>query len=241
MALITLEMQSEVLQKSTTVKIILPDYHKPPYPVLYLLHGLSDNHSTWLRNTALERYCRKYPFLIVMPDGGKDWYCDTKAGKYETFIASELFDYINRFFPTRKERKFRGIGGLSMGGYGAMKIGLKYPKKFCCISSHSGVFQSEPKKFLGNYKGDNKFVLVFQDENNVFKLAKCCPRKYLPGIYMDCGEADQLFKENKQYHQYLTQLDIEHTFKKFPGGHTWAYWDKHIKDAMAFQATAMGI
>ena len=242
MALITLESKSEALGKSTTVRIILPDWAKPPYPTLYLLHGLSDNESIWTRRTALERYAENYPFLIVMPDGGRFWYSDTLLSKCETFIATELVDYVDCFLPTRRQRRYRAIGGLSMGGYGAMKIGLKHSRRFGAVACHSSAFfppDRQPKEFTDDPGLAQLASPAFEPDGNVYILAEKCPTKSRPAIYFDCGRQDFLFTQNEAFDRHLRRLRVPHTYKRFDGEHNWAYWDTHIQDALRFFARTM--
>ena len=109
--------------------------------MFYLLHGLSDNHTAWMRRTSIERYVEGLPLIVVMPDGGRGWYADSvtePAGAFATFIVRDLIGCVDRTFRTAATRAGRVIGGCPMGGYGAMKLALKYPEMFCAAASHSG-------------------------------------------------------------------------------------------------------
>ena len=104
---------------------------EPPYQVLYLLHGLSDNHTIWLRRTGIERYVASLPIMVVMPDGGRGFYADADQGyAYGKAIGEELVDRIDKTFPTKASREGRVVAGLSMGGYGALRLALNYPERF---------------------------------------------------------------------------------------------------------------
>ena len=119
------------LHKMTSCMVILPENAGPgPFPVWYLLHGLSDNHTAWTRRTSLERYVGDLPLIVVMPDGGRGFYTDSAtepAGAFETFIVRDLVGFVDRTFQTRANREGRVISGLSMGGFGAVKLALKHP------------------------------------------------------------------------------------------------------------------
>ena len=140
----------------TSALVILPENAGPgPFPVFYLLHGLSDNHTAWTRRTSIERYVEGLPLIVVMPDGGRSWYSDPvtePAGAFETFIVRDLIGFMNRTFQTKATREGRVIGGLSMGGYGALKLALKYPEMFCAAASHSGAL-ARPYERGPVYKG----------------------------------------------------------------------------------------
>jgi putative tributyrin esterase len=128
-----------VLGQETSACILFPDAGSGPFPVLYLFHGLRDDSSSWLRKTRLEVHAEKLPLLIVMPDGYRSFYTDHESGPaYASHYGKELPALIDRMFPTRAERSGRAVGGFSMGGYGALRIGLGFAEDFCSIHSHSG-------------------------------------------------------------------------------------------------------
>ncbi|HEY8285895.1 MAG TPA: alpha/beta hydrolase-fold protein, partial [Chloroflexota bacterium] len=128
MALCELRYYSAALENMTAATLILPEGRPGPFPTFYLLHGLSDDHTAWTRNTSLERYAEASPFMIVMPDGGRGYYSDAPGGDaYETAIVRDLMTTIDQTFQTDARRGARAIGGLSMGGYGALKLGLGHP------------------------------------------------------------------------------------------------------------------
>jgi S-formylglutathione hydrolase FrmB len=245
MALLTLEFKSEVLVKATRIKIVLNQNAKPPYPTFYLLHGLSDDESIWTRRTSIERYAENYPFLIVMPDGGRGWYCDSRLGRYESFITRELIAFVDKLFPTRKQARYRAIGGLSMGGYGALKLGLKFPRVFGSITAHSSAVG-----FLHAWGLDGKSDIpempsiaadVDPNANDIYQLAAQCPANLRPNLYFDCGRDDFLYRDNDHFERSLRQQKIPHTYRRFDGIHDWAYWDIHIQDALKFHAKGMDL
>lgn len=115
MALCTIHYASQALGRAAAATVILPDGVSGPFPVFYLLHGYSDDHTGWTRNTRLECYARNTPFIIVMPDGGHSWFTDTASGDaYETAIARDLVGFIDQTFQTDARREARVIGGLSI-------------------------------------------------------------------------------------------------------------------------------
>lgn len=243
MALLNVEFKSEVLGKATKIKVIINQAAKPPYPTFYLLHGLSDDESVWSRNTSLERYAQSYPFLLVMPDCARSWYCDSKLGRYETFISQELVSFVDTIFPTRKLAKYRAIGGLSMGGYGALKLGLKFPRIFGSISAHSSAIGFMRWGASVNDIAETPILFDGIDTaaNDPYELVLKIPEKQRPHIYFDCGRNDFLYADNQKFDAFLRKGKIPHTYHRFDGAHEWSYWDTHIQDALKFHAKAMGI
>lgn len=226
------------------MNVILPDRHESqgPFPVFYLLHGLSDDHTIWSRRTSIERYVDGLPLIVIMPDGGRGFFCDAHQGAaYESHIVKDVIGFTDRFFNTIPSRHGRAIGGLSMGGYGAIKLALKFPDLFCSATSHSGVLAlasrpdhpEELTRILGpSYAGG---------KDDVFALADAIPREATPAIRFDCGTEDDLLPDSRFFHERLVALGIPHEYEEFPGGHSWDYWDAHVKEAIAFHARSLGI
>jgi S-formylglutathione hydrolase FrmB len=145
----TIAFESKLVGKTLPYNVLLPvDYDKPAardkrYPVLYLLHGLFGHYDNWTTHTKLSDYASHYSMIIVMPEGGDAWYTDSAtvpAAKYETYLIEELVPDLQRRYRTIEAREGRAIAGLSMGGYGALKFGVKYPEKFVFVASMSGAF-----------------------------------------------------------------------------------------------------
>ncbi|MCE0522947.1 MAG: esterase family protein [Methylacidiphilales bacterium] len=238
---------SEALQKQSAAHILLPEGKgRGPFPVLYLLHGLSDDHTIWMRRSNIERHVGGWPLIVVIPDGGCGFYCDAVEGfAYQTAIVRDLVNTIDTFFHTKAERKGRCIGGLSMGGYGAIKLALQYPDLFVSAHSHSGCpdyghggWTDLPgtKQILGDKLGGG-------GPNDLYRLAaeaKGWKQSKRPELWIDCGTKDALLKENRHFSAYLKKLRLPHVYKEFPGGHSWEYWDRHIQDALVFHAKHLG-
>jgi len=245
MTLISVQLRSQALQKCVGVKILLADAAAPPYPTYYLLHGLSDNETVWTRQTSLERHASAYPFLIIMPDGGRSFYTDSPLGAYETFIAKELVAWIDRIFPTRQQRRYRAIGGLSMGGYGAMRLGWRWPATFGVVAAHSAAADFGHVRDSQHYERIPEAKLIFDhcppETIDLWQLSASCPRRLRPKLYFDCGRRDRLLPGNQHLHRHLLSLGYRHVYRLYTGQHDWAYWDEHIQDALAFVAQVMRI
>ena len=198
----------------------------------------------WNRRTSIERYVEGLPLIVVMPDGGRSFYCDAVEGPaYQTAIVRDLLNYIDTVFPTKAERQGRCIGGLSMGGYGAVKLALQFPDLFISAHSHSGALGyghlsradwPEAKRILGSH-------VTGGGPNDLHRLAVEADRAKWPHLWIDCGTEDDFIAENRGFHAHLEKLGLSHEYKEFPGGHNWAYWDEHVWEAIAFHLPHLGI
>lgn len=241
MAFATINYFSRSLQKASSFNIVFPDSLdvKPPWGVFYLLHGLSDDHSIWMRRTSIERYVEGKPLVVVMPDGGRGWYTNAQDGyNYEDDIIKDIIPLIDRTLPVKAERGGRAVGGLSMGGYGAVKLGLKHHDMFASVNSHSGAvgILDDPERVRGFGR---EFERIFGKAGaggpeDPFAIAKSVDHGRLPALRLDCGTDDFLLKQNRDFHKHLESLHITHEYQEFPGGHDWNYWDTHVREAVAF-------
>jgi putative tributyrin esterase len=256
MALIHVDFFSEVLGMSAQMEVILPiacngqigigeAQKQKKYPVLYLLHGMTDNATAWQRNTSIERYAVEKGIAVVMPDCHLGWYTNMKYGfPYFDYICKEVPDVCRRFFPClSKEREDNFVAGNSMGGYGAFKLGLSAPEQFAAAASLSGAMDMVDT--LTNRQDDAVYPDFWQDifgtreefsggENDLFavsgKLIKC--ERPAPKLYMWCGTEDFLYQQNMKMHSHLEMLGYDLTYKETKGNHGWEYWDVWIRDVL---------
>jgi putative tributyrin esterase len=243
MAFATIQYQSRSLQKASAFNIVFPDDPNIPRPwgVYYLLHGLSDDHTIWARRTSIERYVAGLPLVVVMPDGGRGWYTNAAEGSaYEDDLIKDVRGLVERTFPVKAERSGRAIGGLSMGGYGAVKLGLKHHDLFGSVNSHSGAVglfrDAERMRQLSP-----EFVRIFGPKpadgpEDPFAIVQKIDHGLIPPMRIDCGTEDFLLKQNRAFHEHLDDLHVMHEYQEFPGGHDWGYWDEHVRQAIAFHA-----
>ena len=249
---------SPALGKATSCNVIFPENveHSGPYPTLYLLHGLSDDYSAWQRRTSLERYVQTLPIIVVMPDGGRGWYSDAHEGdKYERAIMDDCIGFIDRTFQTDARREARAIGGLSMGGYGAIKLALQHPDKFVSAHGHSSAFGFGHRLWRSD-EPEFRRIIGPQDVGGPLDLWKiaddAAPKsgepsqaatadESLPALRIDCGTSDFLIEQNREFDAHLNELGVAHEYEEFPGAHDWAYWDKHIQSALRFHCRHLGI
>lgn len=245
MPLCSVQFQSASLGKTSAMNIILPDPSvKGPYSTLYQLHGLSDDHTAWCRRTSIERYVEGLPLVVVMPDGGRGFYTDAAEGfAYESHLMKDTIGFVEAFLPVRKSRTHRAIGGLSMGGYGALKLALKYPKVFGSVAAHSSACLAGHKAPEGGRRDEMLRIYGAHPEggeNDLFALSAKLKESQAPAIRFDCGKSDSLLDANRAFHSHLRTLGLLHTYAEYPGIHEWAYWDAHFPKALKHHRQALG-
>lgn len=270
MALFKGEVYSYSLDKMTPLAVYLPADDNKRFLVdkepktLVLLHGAEGNYTYWSRYTSVERYAQKNNIALVMPDAELSLYCDMRCGqRYESYIAVELAEILKSLFKIETSREKYYIAGLSMGGYGAMKIALKYPERFGRCASFSGALMLGDEQYLDQMKkwkdkgtpesydefyeldktlyyackgafGEN---FQYDSKNDLKKLILDAENKKntkYPKILMTCGNEDFLIDVNKQYSSLLTNAGIAHDFHRWSGIHNWDFWEESIRDYMNF-------
>lgn len=240
--------QGNALQKMTSAAVILPEGKTGPFPVMYLLHGLSDDHTGWTRRTSIERYVQELPLIVVMPNGERGFYTDSAANPkaaFETNVVRDVIGFIDRTFQTIPTREGRVIAGLSMGGYGAVKLALKHPDTFCAAVSHSGAIGFAHRTFDSNDDWGREWAPVFGPnpqggDNDCFGLAERLDAAQRPALRVDCGADDFLIDSNREFHAHLDRLGYAHEYAEHPGAHNWAYWDFRILDTLKFFGATLG-
>lgn len=249
MAFCELHFWSAALGRQTACNLFIPQGQSAPWSTFYLLHGASDDHTVWSRRTSIERYCEGLPLLVVMPEGGgSGFYTDAadESGRYESAIIEDLIPFMDATFPTRASRQGRAIGGLSMGGYGAMKLALKHPDLFCSANSHSGAVSLEAMVNNDNTYWRDKMRRIFGEgavggTEDPFALAQNSDPATRAALKIDCGTEDFLLQSNRDFHAHLQQHGVAHQYNEFPGSHEWSYWDTHVQEALAFHIQNLGI
>jgi putative tributyrin esterase len=253
-----IELKSALLGRTTNYRILYPPTYQQPenrekrYPVIYLLHGLTGESGNWLEKTGVAQYAMHYDLFIVMVDGANGWYTDSAtkpADKYESYILRELIPDVEKRFRVSTQRDGRAIAGLSMGGYGAIKFGLKHPEMFALAASMSGAFTAASWT-----EKDLKDPGVLRDSvlqtfgpagsptraaNDVLKLAREVSSKQissLPFFYIDSGTEDFLYNDSREFASLLAQLKIPHEYRQLPGTHSWPYWDAQLQEILKIAA-----
>jgi S-formylglutathione hydrolase FrmB len=253
-ALLRCDFFAEALGLSTSMTVILPQQAagqigmtgaaRAEPPTLYLLHGLSDDDTTWLRRTSIERYVAPLGLAVVMPQVHRSFYADEDYGnRYWTFLSEELPALVGRFFRLSTRREDTFVAGLSMGGYGAFKWALRQPERFAAAASLSGAldlagrFPDGPPGghgYLGNIFGDSPVAGTGDD---LLWLLDQAEPGTLPRLYLCCGTEDSLYDENVRFRDACHAKGVPVTVDFGPGEHEWGYWDTKIQEVLAWLGT----
>jgi S-formylglutathione hydrolase FrmB len=259
MAFLQCEYHSDVLGRACGMNVLVPQKAatqigmtssaasgRTEYPVLYLLHGLSDNHTIWMRRTSIERYAAAYGLVVVMPDGDRGFYTDMAAGsRYWTMISEELPLIVRNLFPVSTRREDTFAAGLSMGGYGALKLALRCPEQFAAAVALSPV--TDPRNWFNNPEREpmwEELTRVFGSAERVVsngddlftitekRMKSASP---LPRLLHLCGSEDWLLPENHRFRNHMRNLGYpDYTYQEAPGAHCWEFWDLHIQEGLRF-------
>ena len=251
----TVRFQSKLLNTTLPYNVVLPTGYATEratrYPVLYLLHGLTGHYSDWVSRTNISDYASAYRIIVIMPEGNDSWYTDSGDNKYETYILQELIPDVQQRYRTIEARYARAIAGLSMGGYGAIKFGLKSPHTFALAASMSGVFaitrfseQEVPELWRESLKLFGPVGSDTRRANDLFEIIKNLPAARtasLPYFYFDCGTEDSplIFPSNRELATLMFEKKIPHEYRELPGDHSWGYWDKQVQEVLRIAAQKM--
>ena len=253
MALVQLTFESKALHRQTTINVVLPmdkyyknrdNYVEHPLKTLYLLHGYNGNFTDWNNNTRVQRWAVERNLVLVMPSGDNSFYVDKQGADYGKFIGEELVEVTRRFFHLSRNREDTFIGGFSMGGYGALRNGMKYADTFShviCLSSACGMFDKiGAEKYGSGMTSEDDFMLSLEqfkdtDRNPDVLIADLVERKKndhdftLPRFYVSCGLQDGLIEDNRRFRDKLVKAGFDVTYYEGEGGHEWFFWDREIK------------
>ena len=246
MALIHVTYRSVALQRRVPLQVILPvdqlgadgAYCAPKkFKTLYLLHGLHGDCTDWVSGTRIQRWAEERGLAVVMPSGDNAFYVDRPASGncYGEFVGRELVEVTRRMFPLSDKKEDTFIGGLSMGGYGAMRNGLKYYQTFGAAISLSGavdILYSPLVKSNAAF-GESLFgsmdEVIASDKNIRVLIQQLKGKQDLPRIYMCCGTEDFLLDQSRTCRALLEDAGFDVTYEEGPGNHNWEFWDTYIK------------
>jgi S-formylglutathione hydrolase FrmB len=258
MALIDCHFHSDVLGRASSMLVLLPQRARTQiglecagagagsgrrlYPVLYLLHGLSDDHTIWTRRTSIERYVAGLELIVVMPNGDRGFYTDHEAGpRYWTMLSEELPALVTDMFPASTRREDTFAAGLSMGGYGALKLALRCPDRYAAAVGLSSV--ADIRQWLDMQPQDPERKRIFggadrlaERGNDLFALAESAVRSATPPRLLQvCGTEDGLYQGNVRFREHLRSLSYPgYEYREGPGTHNWAFWDTWIQAGLQF-------
>lgn len=252
----TLTVKSGILKQERSYAIYLPEGYEASsrsYPVLYLLHGYSDNHTGWVQFGEVQHIAdmaiaaaEATPMIIVMPDADttRPGYTNSVDGKhnYENFFFEEFMPHIENTYRIRKDKRYRAIAGLSMGGGGSFVYAMRRPDLFSAaapLSAWMGPTTAEELKNWAERSGasfDPEDAEAYLAKNNPLALVKTIEKEKLNSIrwYIDCGDDDFLYEGNAQMHILMRQLGINHEYRVRDGEHTWEYWRSALPTVLQF-------
>lgn len=263
MAFIQMNILSKSLMRTVPVNVILPadkmvfpgmpEKPEKPFKTLYLLHGVFGSCIDWVNGTRIQRYAEEHDLAVVMPSGDNAFYVDQPAGNnfYGEFVGRELVELTRKMFPLSRKREDTFIGGLSMGGYGALRNGLKYCDTFGSVVALSGAllvegmdqrtnespFFLERRSYAEACFGDLT-KLLDSDMNPKYLVRQLKKEgKTLPKIYMACGDKDSLLPANRDMAAFLKEQGVDVTFEIGPGAHEWDFWDTYIRKGIQWLPT----
>ncbi len=251
MAFIQCNFHSACLGMSVSVNVILPQAAHASQigmggsaaapegaPVLYLLHGLSDDHTIWMRRTSIERYAAEYGIAVVMPSANRSFYSNTPDGMhFWDYISRELPNLMPTFFNISTKREDTFVAGLSMGGFGAFKLAFNCPERFAAAASLSGslqndwLYESNRKLYEFDFGPREK---LSETNNDLYVCSKKLVESGVPRpqLMQICGTEDFLYQVNTDFRDHLAKIGYENKWIEAPGTHCWEFWDTHIQEVL---------
>ena len=269
MAIIEVNLISKCLMRTVTFNAIIPvdkfgpqaeNAEQKPLKTLYLLHGIFGNYTDWVNGTRIQAWAEANDLAVIMPSGENRFYLDDeKSGElYGEFIGKELVEFTRKLFPLSDKREDTFIAGLSMGGYGAIRNGLKYAENFGCVIGLSAALVHDTWKDADNSAPiftfrRNYYETIFGEYDKV-KGSDKDPKALLlklkeegrpvPKMYLCCGTEDGLVTANRDFRDFLNENGVDLTYVEGPGKHDWVFWDTYIKkvlDWLPLNRTGAGI
>ncbi|XVU23400.1 alpha/beta hydrolase [Actinoplanes sp. CA-054009] len=240
MALIRVDFASEALELDTSMTVVLPQEVEGPPPLLYLLHGLTDDDTAWTRFTSIERYATARGLAVVMPQVHRSFYADEAYGmRFWTFLSDELPRLVHRFFKVSDQPRETYVAGLSMGGYGAFKWALRQPERFAAAASLSGALdvaylqendhRPHIRALMDRVFGGREAEGADDDLLHLIRGARPAD---LPRLMLRCGTEDHLVKPNQHFIEACAEAGVTLDSAFTPGDHDWAYWDREIQTVL---------
>jgi S-formylglutathione hydrolase FrmB len=234
----TISVFSPKMKKEVKSVVIVPENYseRKHYPVVYLLHGYSDNYAKWVKTVpSIKTLATEHQMILVCPDGGfSSWYFDSPIDstyQYESYITKDLLTYVDAHYSTIADRSARAITGLSMGGHGALYLAIRNKNLFAHAGSMSGGVDlrfSTKKYDIAKRIGSVETNPQEWDNRSVVNMVGDLKNKELDMI-IDCGVDDFFYQINAALHRRLMSLGIDHDYTERPGAHNWEYWTNSIQ------------
>ncbi len=232
MAVASIQFYSRSLNRQVHYSALIPEDHPSPYSVLLQLHGSMGSQNDWLLYSNLARHVSPYPFLVILPAGENALYANIHPDlPYESFLMQDLWTHVRHTF--RVDGKW-AVGGVSMGAYGAMRLAFKYPNRFASVWTHSGAYPYLDELRLYPETPNPSDFDLFALTEGIVGLHDS------PAIGFDCGTEDHLLGHSRRLRDHLLHLGLAHEYAEHPGGHTWDYWDVHIREALRHHSRSLG-
>ncbi|MBR2616410.1 MAG: hypothetical protein IKC69_07010 [Clostridia bacterium] len=255
MALVQLNYFSNVLKTPVDVTVLLPEIDKKDegsgrpegeYRTVWLFHGMSSDHTTWLRRTDVDLFCKRHKIAFVMPGIGDNWYTNTVSGmRYFDYVTDELPQVCRSYFAGMSPRREMNlVAGCSMGGYGAVKAALHRPENYYGCISLGGALDitregrkkhTELWRRIFDYNMQDESELA-GTEHDLYHVARVQKEKgvTLPEFYLWCGAQDGLFENNRKFDRLLTELELPHVYKESEGTHSWVWWSPELENGLKY-------
>ena len=245
MAIISCNFYSVPLGHMQDFRAVIPErgHDVSDIPVLWLLHGLTDDYTCWSRYSQIEAFANAYGIAVIMPNGGRGFYEDMVHGeRFYSHITEELPQVVHNMFNLSEKRERNFIAGLSMGGYGAYKIAMRNPDKYAAAGALSGVM--DIARIARERQWDDDMRMIFGEDYpetvpgsdaDLFWLAekmKGCPNA--PHLIQFCGKDDFLLEHNRAFAAHAKALGLDHSYAEAPGTHNWFFWNSHIEEVIKF-------
>ncbi len=243
-------IESRAISQAVKLNVLLPDgYDDHParrYPVVYLLHGYGGNYAEWQR-VGVEVESKGLPVIVAMPEGDQSFWVDhhgKKDARWEAYIVGEVIPHVDSRYRTLARRESRAVSGLSMGGYGAVILGLRHPELFASVASHSGAVGILARDLGG---GIGKRIAEIFGPTGSDERKKYDPLQVLdaldegkrPHLYIDCGSRDFLLESNRTFVRELAKRGVDYEYREVPGKHDFAYWKRNVRYSLTRQLEAL--
>ena len=244
---------STALGRLIKYRVVLPEGYgrstTTRFPVLLLLHGLDGHYDDWSTRTHLVERASRLPLIVVMPEGGDSWYTNAAdgSGRFEDYIVTDLIADVDARYRTIRARYGRAIAGLSMGGYGAIKLALKHPALFAAAASLSGAFDAADPSFANIFPAHTEeMTRIFgppdgdtRRENDLFVIAENAAAAASPALYVDCGESDRFLPSNRRLVEILQKHGFTYEYHETAGAHAWDYWNRRLDPLLQWVTDAV--